>query len=285
MTKNKVVLQDTSCLEEVKLVVNGGDAVLTLEFTLPRIAVAEVEALFKSFTNTLLVSGKQADIALIKPEQIDDVVVSARFIEYAATIPTASKETSAALFAAFNARFCPTQNIHASICDQGLGEERVQAVLRSYYAAQEKCVGSESQQQQRQRQAIPALFSSAEIKPVGIFRGQGGMDNYIDETRAIYRTYRPLVEAFVEQMNAFLVEESADPHVSSMYKHGLDVLGWITSPNEALPDAEYLISVPVSIPVVGLTQLMHIVVLYKTLGMTPGELAASFKGTYRARRT
>ncbi|KAJ2507393.1 fatty acid synthase alpha subunit Lsd1, partial [Coemansia sp. RSA 1939] len=52
---------------------------------------------------------------------------------------------------------------------------------------------------------------------------------------------------------------------------------WITNPKEELPSTEYLLSVAVSIPVVGLTQLMQIVVLYKTLGIAPGELAASFK--------
>ncbi|KAJ1769664.1 fatty acid synthase alpha subunit Lsd1 [Coemansia sp. RSA 1843] len=270
MTKRDSRFQSVPCLEDVRLIASVGDDVVMLGLPLPETAVMEAKELFKHFVNKMVTS-KEVDFVNTEPE-LSEVVVGARFIGYAANLPTTSIETMSALFAAFNAKFCSTQNIHASICDQSLSEDLVQLVLQSYYAAQEMCIDGEKQQQ-----PMPALFSSAAIRPVGIFRGQGGMDNYIDETRTVYRTYRPLVGDFVEQMNAFLVEESADPDVSSLYRHGLDVLSWITNSDDALPNTEYLLSVPVSIPVVGLTQLMQVVVLYKTLGITPGELAKSFK--------
>ncbi|KAJ2549379.1 fatty acid synthase alpha subunit Lsd1, partial [Coemansia sp. RSA 1933] len=263
----------TTSGEDVRLVGGVGDDVVALQLFIPRTTATEAEELFKRFAMDVLESETQSDSESTDTNR-SDVVIGARFIEYAATSLTASKVTAVGLFEGFNARFCGGQNIHASICDQGLSEEVVQEVLRSYYVAHEKLVGAE----QQKRQPMPALFSSAEIRAVGIFRGQGGMDNYIDETRAVYKTYRPLVREFVEQMNRFLMEESADARVSTVYKHGLDVLSWITGPEEEQPSAAYLLSVPVSIPVVGLTQLMQVVVLYKTLGITPGELAASFKG-------
>ncbi|KAI8321102.1 hypothetical protein GQ54DRAFT_241681, partial [Martensiomyces pterosporus] len=46
---------------------------------------------------------------------------------------------------------------------------------------------------------------------------------------------------------------------------------------ESQPDSEYLLTVPVSMPAVGLIQLMQVMVAFKTLGLSPGELAKSFK--------
>ncbi|KAI8318814.1 hypothetical protein GQ54DRAFT_266417, partial [Martensiomyces pterosporus] len=77
-------------------------------------------------------------------------------------------------------------------------------------------------------------------------------------------------------MAAFLQRESQDPRISRCYAKGLDVARWLASP-ESQPDPEYLLTVPVSIPAVGLIQLMQVMVAFKILGLSPGELAKSFK--------
>ncbi|KAI8317922.1 hypothetical protein GQ54DRAFT_294655, partial [Martensiomyces pterosporus] len=77
-------------------------------------------------------------------------------------------------------------------------------------------------------------------------------------------------------MSAFLQRESQDPRIIGYYAKGLDVARWLASP-ESQPDPEYLLTVPVSIPAVGLIQLMQVMVAFKTLGLSPGELAKSFK--------
>ncbi|KAJ1727389.1 hypothetical protein LPJ72_005964 [Coemansia sp. Benny D160-2] len=255
--------QAESVATNVKLSDPEGDATFLLEVLLHEGVVVEVKEIFKRFVKTL---DSESSI-------VSAVVLEALFMSYAASLPTTSHTVLTELFGGFEARYCPEANIHASICDGNIDEEQVQSVLQSYYATQDRIYGSKMQQK-----PLPALFSSAEIKLVGLFRGQGAMDNYIEETRAIYTTYGPLVKDFVGQMNEFLGKECADPRVSALYKYGLDVHSWITNPKEELPSTEYLLSVAVSIPVVGLTQLMQIVVLYKTLGIAPGELAASFKG-------
>ncbi|KAJ2909139.1 fatty acid synthase alpha subunit Lsd1 [Coemansia aciculifera] len=102
------------------------------------------------------------------------------------------------------------------------------------------------------------------------------MDNYIEETRSVYTTYRPLVANFVDRMCKFLQREAAEPAFARLYHNGLDVRAWLVTP-ECTPAQEYMVSVPVSIPVVGLTQLMQVVVLYKTLGISPAKLALSFE--------
>ncbi|KAI8318453.1 hypothetical protein GQ54DRAFT_280754, partial [Martensiomyces pterosporus] len=111
---------------------------------------------------------------------------------------------------------------------------------------------------------------------MAIFGGQGSMDNYLDEARDLVEVYGPLLADYRARMSAFLQRESQDPRVSRCYAKGLDVARWLASP-ELQPDPEYLLTVPVSIPAVGLIQLMHVMVAFKTLGLSPGELAKSFK--------
>ncbi|KAI8317976.1 hypothetical protein GQ54DRAFT_294624, partial [Martensiomyces pterosporus] len=77
-------------------------------------------------------------------------------------------------------------------------------------------------------------------------------------------------------MSAFLQRESQDHRISRCYAKGLDIAHWLASP-ESQPDSEYLLTVPVSIPAVGFIQLMQVMVAFKTLGLSPGQLAKSFK--------
>ncbi|KAI8318728.1 hypothetical protein GQ54DRAFT_280477, partial [Martensiomyces pterosporus] len=111
---------------------------------------------------------------------------------------------------------------------------------------------------------------------MAIFGGQGGMDNYLDEVRDLVDVYGPLLADYPARMSAFLQRESQDPRISKCYAKGLDVARWLASP-ETQPDPEYLLTVPVSIPAVGLIQLMQVMVAFKALGLSPGELARSFK--------
>ncbi|KAJ2725143.1 fatty acid synthase alpha subunit Lsd1 [Coemansia sp. Benny D115] len=77
-------------------------------------------------------------------------------------------------------------------------------------------------------------------------------------------------------MSRFLFCETSDPDVALMYPQGFDIYQWLTKP-ESTPDDAYLQSTPVNLPLTGLTQLMQVMVLYKTLGVTPGKLADCFK--------
>ncbi|KAJ1987194.1 fatty acid synthase alpha subunit Lsd1 [Coemansia umbellata] len=250
-------------------------SVVAIELALPSTVINETAELFKSFVNQVAIEIEDGSVA----EQFSsEIVVGAKFIEFVANSPDADRATAVALFKAFNSKFCLEQNIHAGASDHGLSGDMIRIVVQAYYAAQEQCCSEQKSQGAALEHPIPrpAVFSTAQFKLLAAFRGQGGMDNYIEETREIYTTYRPLVTEFVEQMTAFLVKEAAETRMVPLYKHGINVLSWITKP-ETLPEQEYMLTVPVCIPVVGLTQLMQITVLYKTLGITPGQLAASFE--------
>ncbi|KAJ2728322.1 fatty acid synthase alpha subunit Lsd1, partial [Coemansia sp. BCRC 34962] len=109
-----------------------------------------------------------------------------------------------------------------------------------------------------------------------MFGGQRGFGDPIHEAVWLLDVYRPLLSDFVSRMSGFMHRESQDESMRFVYARGFDVLAWLTTP-DAMPDTQYLLSAPVAIPLVGLIQLMQVMVLYKTLGVSPGELARRFK--------
>ncbi|KAI7823472.1 hypothetical protein BX661DRAFT_200159 [Kickxella alabastrina] len=211
-----------------------------------------------------------------------DLQVPYAFMEYAAN--KGRLPVSTAIFEAFVEKYCNSgEDIHVCASKHGLGAKKIQEVVRAYYhivdilAVQDARIGY--RQDQHTQTAKSALFTTPGFGRLAIFGGQGGMDHYMEETRSVYTTYRPLVRDFVMRMAAFLKQEAAEPKFRQLYQFGLDLMLWLEHP-EQVPNQRYMMSVPVCIPLVGLTQLMQVMVLYKTLGMTPGELADSFEGTF-----
>ncbi|KAI8318722.1 hypothetical protein GQ54DRAFT_314238 [Martensiomyces pterosporus] len=196
------------------------------------------------------------------------IELHARFIEHCAP---RSPDIALAAFSAFNSSFCARNNIHVVAQEHSLDTNQAKAVLRGYFSA-----WNIASARGAVPSSTPVLFSDPSVSMMAIFGGQGGMDNYLDEARDLVDVYRPLLADYPAKMSAFLQCESQDPRISGCYAKGLDVARWLASP-ESQPDSEYLLTVPVSIPAVGLIQLMQVMVAFKTLGLSPGELAKSFK--------
>ncbi|KAG0203436.1 3-oxoacyl-[acyl-carrier-protein] synthase [Mortierella sp. GBA30] len=119
-----------------------------------------------------------------------------------------------------------------------------------------------------------ALFAAAQegsAKLFAIFGGQGNIEEYFDELADIYTTYTTLVQDYVEDMAAVLREHARSDDASVFHSKGLDVMGWLRSP-DSKPDVAYLVSAPVSLPLIGLVQLMHYYVMLKVLDQTPAQL-------------
>ncbi|KAJ2223592.1 fatty acid synthase alpha subunit Lsd1, partial [Coemansia sp. RSA 485] len=110
---------------------------------------------------------------------------------------------------------------------------------------------------------------------MAVFGGNSGSTSYLDQARWMVNVYGPLISDYVVQMSEFLDAESMDNHCVNVYGNGLAIHRWITEP-ESMPEHEYLISSPVSMPLIGLVQLMHLMVLYKTFNVSPGNLACRF---------
>ncbi|KAL2114301.1 hypothetical protein VUR80DRAFT_9523 [Thermomyces stellatus] len=126
-----------------------------------------------------------------------------------------------------------------------------------------------------------ALFRAADDNTAQIytvFGGQGNIEEYFEELREVNNVYPAFVGELITSAADLLQSLARHPEAEKLYSKGLDVLGWLQSP-EATPDVDYLISAPVSFPLIGLLQLAHYEVTCKVLGVHPGVLRDRIQGT------
>lgn len=152
--------------------------------------------------------------------------------------------------------------------------DKVKELIKNYFnarvAAQKPFTRSDS-----------ALIKSAAKKDsqlVAIFGGQGNTDDYFEELRELYQTYHSIISDVVETAASKLAElvRSTDD-TEKVYTQGFDVLQWLQHP-EKTPDNTYLLSIPISCPLIGVIQLVHYAVTARVLGLTPGQLREHLVG-------
>ncbi|KAJ2739815.1 fatty acid synthase alpha subunit Lsd1 [Coemansia sp. Cherry 401B] len=179
----------------------------------------------------------------------------------------AQRSTSLALvvFSALNAELeRKSLNIHVAVHRLDLGADSARAVLRSYYALWDAPDAQPLYQHAASNQQ-PALLFAESAQLLAIFGGQRGVGNCLEEAQQLLDVYGPLLRSYVQRMSEFLGRESRNNQLASAYPQGFDVLTWLIG-SGAMPDLRYLESMPVMIPAIGLTQLMQVMVLFKTLG-------------------
>ncbi|KAJ2884324.1 fatty acid synthase alpha subunit Lsd1, partial [Coemansia aciculifera] len=208
-------------------------------------------------------------------ESLSAIELHAAFIQHC--VEFGSSEAALAVFGAFCQPYgTATSDIHVIVQAQGLDEAAARRVLKGYFSAWSIANNHSSSSPLRPAASTPALFATESAGLMAMFGGQRGTDSYLDEAEWLLDVYHPLLIDFVSRMSAFLHRESQDKRVSFVYSKGLDVFNWLTTAS-TMPDEQYLLSAPVCQPLFALTQLMHVMVLHKTLGISPGELVKRFK--------
>lgn len=174
----------------------------------------------------------------------------------------------------FERVFLQGNDVHAlAVSLPGIAQKKL-VVVQSYYAARASA-------NRPLRPHPSALFRAAEDEEAGlyaIFGGQGNIAEYFDELRDVYTTYPSFVEKLVEDSAELLQSLSRDPRAEKLYSKGLDVMRWLHH-KDTQPDTDYLVSAPVSSPLIGLVQLAHYAVTCKAVGQTPGDIRQKFLGT------
>ena len=174
----------------------------------------------------------------------------------------------------FERAFLRGNEVHALAASLPGIEQKKLLVVQAYYAAR-------ATSQRPIKQHDSALFRAAsdeEAHIYAIFGGQGNIEDYFNELREVYRTYPAFVEDFVSSAAELLQTLSRDGRAEKLFSKGLDVMKWLQNP-DSQPNTDYLVSAPVSLPLIGLVQLAHYSVTCKVLGKTPGELRQGFSGT------
>ncbi|KAJ2055759.1 fatty acid synthase alpha subunit Lsd1, partial [Coemansia sp. S146] len=203
------------------------------------------------------------------------IELDAAFIQHC--VEFGSSEVVQAIFGAFCQTYgTVTSDIHVIVQTRSLDEAAARRVLKGYFSAWSIVNNQSSSSVEWPTASTPALFATESVGLMAMFGGQRGTGSYLDEAEWLLNVYGPLLIDFVSHMSAFLHLESQDKRVNFVYSQGLDVLDWLTTPS-AMPDEQYLLSIPVCQPLVALIQLMHVMVLYRTLGVSPGELVKRFK--------
>jgi fatty acid synthase subunit beta len=126
--------------------------------------------------------------------------------------------------------------------------------------------------------AILEAAKTGKASIYALFGGQGTNEVYFDELQYLYDTYKPFVESFIATITKDVLQPLSADRQDTMLFNGMNVHEWLagTIPRPPLP---YLASVPVSLPLIGLTQLVQYIVACRVSGLTPGELRSWISGT------
>ena len=176
----------------------------------------------------------------------------------------------------FERAFLRGNDVHAVAASLPGIEQKKLIVVQSYYAAR-----AAANRPIRSHDSALLRAAEADDEPArlyAVFGGQGNIEEYFDELREVYTTYPSFVGELVSDMAELLLSLTRDPKAEKLYSKGLDVMRWLRN-KDSTPDTDYLVSAPVSFPLIGLGQLAHYTVTCKALGKTPGEVRERFSGT------
>ena len=171
----------------------------------------------------------------------------------------------------FESRFLRGNEVHAVAAQlPGTPAKRLD-VVKSYYSARQAA-------NRPIKAHESALFRAGDAGVYVVFGGQGSIEEYFNELREIFSVYGGLVDDYLVYCARLLSSLSRDPRAGKVYSKGLDVTRWLQD-EESTPDLTYLVSAPVSFPLIGLVQLAHYYVTCKILAKEPGELRKGLVGT------
>lgn len=180
------------------------------------------------------------------------------------------------MFKHFTGTYLSKEDIHtlASTFDTATRK----TVLTAYYKAvaylKQKGIPVPSQP----KSALLEDATSGKASIFALFGGQGTNEVYFDELQNLYDIYGPFVAPFVETLTSDILVPLADEEDdTTFYTYGLDVASWLSGATKR-PDIAYFASIPISFPLIGLTQLVQYMVACHVLNLTPGELRRNLAG-------
>lgn len=215
-----------------------------------------------------------------EPSSVEELV--ARYLGFTAREIDAGEDDSQGsydevlkiLLNEFERSFLRGNEVHALAATLPGIESKKLEVIRSYYAAR----AAINRQIKPHESALMRAASDGKASIYSIFGGQGNIEEYFEELRVLYQTYPSFVADLVSESAELLQNLARDPRAEKLYAKGLDVMAWLHDP-ESTPDLDYLVSAPLSFPLIGLVQLAHYAVTCKTLGVTPGEFRERLAGS------
>ncbi|KAI0749711.1 fatty acid synthase [Daedaleopsis nitida] len=170
----------------------------------------------------------------------------------------------------FTASYLSSQDIHVIVA--AFDTEVRQTVLAAYFQALAALEAKNvSDIPRAPSSALLSAATRGDASIYALFGGQGTNEVYFDELQILYDIYKPYVSPFLSTITKDESEEE------SLYTHGLDVISWLSGASPRPPVA-YLASIPVSFPLIALTQLTQFLVICRVARLTPGDLRSQLHG-------
>ena len=219
--------------------------------------------------------------AQLENEAEATVELSARFLAHVATsIPKDPQSTHARtalllnVFKHFTSAYLATKDIHtlASTFDTETRKIVLSAYFHAVAALQPASIPAQP------ASALLTAASSGKASIFALFGGQGTNEVYFDELQNLYNIYTPFVTPFLHSVTQdILIPLAEQEDDSTFYTYGLDVVSWLSGTTPR-PAVSYLASVPISFPLIGLTQLVQYLIVCRVANLTPGELRSRLAG-------
>jgi fatty acid synthase subunit beta len=150
-----------------------------------------------------------------------------------------------------------------------------QDIIRSYYEAMylmKRPLGN------RPPHLFAASHPSEKVPIYTVFGGQGNTQHYFQELRDMYATYGILLDDLMDFASLILEQLLEDETTIDQYPEGLDFYNWLKHP-ETTPNPDYLLSAPVSFPLIALGQLSSFYIACKIWQLTPGDVVENLQGS------
>ena len=222
--------------------------------------------------NETLISGK---LAAIKPNCMPEFLACFNgFVqENTISFPTESSEQLLKhLWHYYDDKILNNNDIHVLAATYPSGDDR-QRLIKAYYAAKQTAAITTINQN---KSALLRAQAEGHARVYGIFGGQGNTKAYFEELRNVYHTYRPFVGELITLLSDLLESMAQDPKVKDLFPEGLDVLHWLDHPEHTPSD--YLLSAPLSFPLIGLLQLAYVKAIGHCLDISPHDFSQLFSG-------
>lgn len=208
----------------------------------------------------------------------------ASFLGYVASLveqePGPYDDVLGLILTEFETRFLHGNDVHAVAAqlqkdpNVETTNDKIKNVVKSYYSARLAA----NRPIKAHDSALLRAAAEKRASIHAIFGGQGNTEDYFEELRDLYNIYNGTVSDFIELVANRLLQLSREHEdASKIYTKGLDIMKWLKQPHTT-PDNDYLVSAPVSVPVIGVIQLAHFAVTARVLGKNPGELRSYLSG-------
>lgn len=121
-------------------------------------------------------------------------------------------------------------------------------------------------------------IDDGDAKVYAVFGGQGNAD-YFSDIRLLHSTrlrrIQELIDRSADLLNSLL--QGALEAKDDLYAQGLDIRNWLESPGTT-PDKDYLLSAQISVPLIGLAQLLQYASVCEGLEILPGSFSERLAG-------